>query len=132
VGAAIDADNAEARIRFIERVACLSSAEIAERVGHGAKNKSQTASRWKAEGRVFSVPWRGRELYPAFQFLDGRPRLEIAETLAALPTDLSPWQLAFWFVSSNPRLDGAAPRDRLSESKALVSAAREEGDAVVG
>jgi len=29
---------------------------------------TQTLQRWKSEGRVFCIRWRGRDLYPAFQF----------------------------------------------------------------
>lgn len=132
VRAKIDAENAEARIRFMETIACLTSAQLADQLGHGAKNKSQTASRWKSEGKAFSVPWRGREDYPAFQFRDGRPLPMIAKVLAALPDTMAPWQIAFWFVSSNPWLDGKAPHEMLSEAEAIVRAAAQEGEAIAG
>lgn len=132
VRAEIDAENAAARIRFMETIPCLTSAQLADALGHGAKNKSQTASRWKAEGKAFSVPWRGREEYPAFQFRDGRPLPVIAEVLARLPRGMTPWQKAFWFVSSNPWLDGKAPHAMLAEEEAVVQAAEQEAAAVIG
>jgi hypothetical protein len=131
VRAGIDADNADARVRFMQEVACLTSAQLAEQLGHAAKNKSQTASRWKTDGKAFSVPWRGREEYPAFQFRDGRPLPVIAAVLSALPDAMTPWQIAFWFVSSNPWLDGKAPCAMLSDAEAVVRAARQEDEAVV-
>ncbi len=130
--ATIDAENAAARIRFMENVPCLTSAQLAEQVGHGAKNKSQTASRWKAEHRAFSVPWRGREAYPAFQFRDGRPLPGVAKALEALPDGMTPWQIAFWFVSSNPWLDGKAPYTMLADVDAVVQAARQEDEVIFG
>ncbi|WP_262031512.1 hypothetical protein [Microvirga sp. Mcv34] len=132
VRASIDRDNAEARVRFVQTVPCYTNAELAEFVGHGAKNKSATGSRWKADGKVFSVTVKGTERYPAFQFGDGRPLPVIAKVLAALPENLSPWQIAFWFVSSNRWLNGKAPVDCLGDEGAAVRAAKAEGDAVVG
>jgi hypothetical protein len=132
IRAKIDAENADARIRFMENVPCLTSALLAEQLGHGAKNKSQTASRWKTERKAFSVPWRGREEYPAFQFRDGRPLPVIADVLAALPGGMTPWQIAFWFVSSNPWLDGKAPYTMLSDTDAIVRAAKQEDKVIVG
>jgi hypothetical protein len=132
VRASIDRDNAEARVRFVQTVPCYTTAELAEFVGHGAKNKSATGSRWKTDGKVFSVTVKGTERYPAFQFRDGRPLPVIAKVLTSLPQDMSPWQIAFWFVSSNRWLDGKAPADCLGDDEALVRAAKAEGEAVVG
>jgi hypothetical protein len=132
VRARIDTDNAHERIRFMENVPCLTSAQLAEQLGHGAKNKSQTASRWKTERKAFSVPWRGREEYPAFQFRDGRPLPVIAAVLEALPDEMTPWQIAFWFVSSNPWLDGKVPYTMLADTDAIVRAARQEDEAIAG
>jgi hypothetical protein len=132
VRASIDRDNAEARVRFVQTVPCYTNPELAEFVGHGAKNKSATGSRWKADGKVFSVTVKGIECYPAFQFRDGRPLPVIAKVLASLPKDMSPWQVAFWFVSSNRWLDGKTPADCLGDDDALMHAARAEREAVVG
>jgi hypothetical protein len=128
----IDADNADERIRFMDKVPCLTSAQLAEQLGYGAEDKSQTASLWKAERMAFSVPWRGHEQYPAFQFRDVRPLPVIATVLKALPNNMTPWQIAFWFVSSNPWLDGKAPYKMLSDTDSIVQAARQEDEAIVG
>lgn len=120
----IDAANARVRIRFIETVATLTSDEIAEGAGHAARNKSMTASRWKADGKIFSVRWQGQERYPSFQFADGRPLPVIKDVLSALPEGLSAWEVAFWFVSSNPWLDGQAPHDVIGMRDRVVQAAR--------
>jgi hypothetical protein len=128
----IEADNAAARVRFMETVPCYTNAQLADLVGHAAKNRSATGSRWKSDGRVFSVPFQGKEYYPAFQFQDGRPHPAIAAVLSALPDGMSPWQIAFWFVSSNPWLDGEVPSRRLTDREALVQAAKGEDEAVVG
>ncbi len=132
VNTEIDAANAAARVRFVEAFSCLTSEDVTSASGSTARNRSQTASRWKAEGKVFSMPWRGQEIYPAFQFKDGRPRKAIAAVLSALPDTMSPWERAFWFVSTNGWLDGASPADRLDQAEAVIAAARNGAEAVAG
>jgi hypothetical protein len=129
---AIETDNARERARFLSEVACLTSKEIAQNAGHQAANASVTASRWKQQGRIFSVPSRGSELYPAFQFREGQPHPAVAKILRELPKQISPWQIAFWFTSSNSWLRGAAPADRLEDEEAVVKAAHRESEPIVG
>jgi hypothetical protein len=129
---AIETDNARERARFLSEVTCLTSKQIAENAGHRATNSSVTGSRWKQQGKLFSVPSRGIELYPAFQFRDGQPHPAIAKILRELPKPMSPWQIAFWFTSSNGWLSGAAPADRLDEEPAVVKAAQRESEPIIG
>jgi hypothetical protein len=128
----IEADNARARVRFAEEVPCFTSAELAELAGHSARNRSATGSRWKAEKKAFSVQLGGRELFPAFQFRDGKPDPAVAQVLDALPPGMSQWQVAFWFVSSNPWLDGGVPSDNLDKVASIVEAARKLGEEAAG
>ena len=129
---AIAMDNARERARFISEIACLNSKQVAENAGHRAANASVTASRWKQQGKIFSVPWQGSELYPAFQFRDGQPKPVVAKILAALPKRFSPWQTAFWFTSGNGWLDGATPADCLDIEDAVVAAAQHESEPIIG
>src|SRR3954471_13418065 len=55
---AIETDNARERARFLSEVACLTSKQLASNAGHQAANASVTGSRWKQQGRIFSVPSR--------------------------------------------------------------------------
>lgn len=128
----IDEDNATLRLRFAEEVPCLTSEKIHAMAGHKGRNRGQTASAWKRNRRVFSVPFRNRQLYPAFQFADGKPRPIIKEILSALPEGMSPWQTAFWFVTGSGWLDGVAPKDALDDGNAVLEAARMEASEVVG
>lgn len=132
VRAEIDADNARARVRFMDDFQSLTAEQVTDRAGSKAQNRHQTASRWKKEGRIFGVPWEGLERYPSFQFKEGRPLPVVQEILAALPRGMSAWETAFWFVSTNGWLDGAAPRERLNERERVVEAARLEGQAFIG
>jgi hypothetical protein len=132
VRAEIDAGNAKARMRFMNNFLTLTAEEVAENAGSRAQNRHQAASRWKKEGKIFSIPWQGYERYPAFQFKDGRPLPAIASVLANLPRRMSPWETAFWFVSTNGWLGGKAPRELLDSPKRLAEAARRESDSVLG
>jgi hypothetical protein len=127
VEAEIDADNAEMRRDFLTEFEMLTSAEVHDRAGYGGLNKAQTANGWKRAGRVLGVPHRGRDLFPAFEFdRDGQPWPMLAQVLAALPDDLSPWQRAFWLVAPLDALGGAAPIElvRAGDARVLDAAAR--------
>lgn len=129
---AIANDNARAQASFLEVHPTLTSREVAALAGHGARNAAATAARWKAAGRIFSVPVRAQERFPAFQFDVDRPRPAVARALAALPDAMSAWQTALWFASGNSWLDGAAPLDRLDDPDAVATTAGREGDLAAG
>ncbi|HEY9219032.1 MAG TPA: hypothetical protein VIO94_13350 [Phenylobacterium sp.] len=128
----LERDNAEAQAQFLKRWPVLSADEVAARAGHGSKNRSATATRWKRAGKIFGVRSGGREVYPAFQFKDGEPRQTIAPILASLPEGMSGWQIAFWFIGPNSWLEDAAPVSRLDDEAALVAAARHEAETWMG
>jgi hypothetical protein len=129
----IEMDNARERARFVEEFACYSSREVAELAGHEAANASATATRWKKAKRIVGLPWKGSDLYPAFQFREGRPRGELHPVLTALPERMTPWQIAFWLTSSNSWLSGATPLERLDDDPAAsVEAAARESEAPGG
>ncbi|MCC6737158.1 MAG: hypothetical protein IT534_13675 [Bauldia sp.] len=128
----IETDNARARVDFFEAVPTLTNAELAAQAGHEARNQSATGARWKAARKAFSVTFKGLERFPAFQFSDGRPRPVIGRVLALLPDGMTPWQVAFWFVSSNPWLDGHTPEETLGDEEAVLAAARMEGAPAAG
>jgi hypothetical protein len=129
----IDDDNAMQRARFLERVLCLTSAEVHRLAGYRGGNVSQTASAWKRQGLIFGVRHGGRDHYPAFQFADGRPRPGVRAALAALPAGMSPWQIAFWWVTGNGWLDGATPAETLErDPEAVAGAAARERREVIG
>jgi hypothetical protein len=126
------ADNLDLRDRFVAETRPLTSATVAAQAGFTGKNRYATAARWKRAGAVFSVQHRGTEYFPAFQFRDGRPHPTVGETLAALPERLSPWQRAFWFVSTNGWLGDRAPANLLDDRDAVVAAAAHEREEVIG
>lgn len=115
--------NSEARTTMLEEFGLLSSGDVAEISGSAAKNRAALASRWKSEGRIFSVIQRGASYYPGFQFdSDGRPRPLVAQILEILGTDAG-WETALWFVASNGYLEGRRPVDLMDEAPDQVLAA---------
>ena len=126
-------DNARLRRRYLESVETLSSEEVHALSGRKSKNIAETASRWSRDGKIFAVKL-GRELrVPSFQFVDGKPRPEIARVLSALPEhQRSGWPAAFWFASGNGFL-GCSPQEALDDPSRLeevVEAAARTGRAI--
>lgn len=125
-------DNLELRDRFVTETHPLTSVEVAKLAGSRGTNPYATATRWKNAGQIFSVRHRGGEYYPAFQFRDGRPHPAMRKVLLSLPAQMTPWQRAFWFVSTNGWLDGDTPAKRLDDQDSVVAAALREAHEVAG
>lgn len=128
----LERENAQLRAAFLTKFQCLTSQEVHQRSGSASRNAAMTAHRWKQQRRIFSIPHRGQDLFPAFQFRDGAPRPAIKRILGALPTGIRPWETAFWFVSGNGWLGNRAPVDCLDDAEAVVGAAMRERETVVG
>jgi len=118
--------NAAARWHLLQEFGAFSSDQIAD-LRSRAKNRHALANRWRNEGRVFAVEYRGQLLHPAFQFdpetFDPLP--VISDALKALPRqDMSPWEICLWWTADNGWLDGARPVDALDDRpEAVIQAA---------
>lgn len=132
VEAELEIDNAKLRAAYLRETPLLTGTQVRAASGLNPRNRSEPASRWKREGKLFAVRRSGMDLYPAFQFADGTPRPVIRKILAALPKGVTGWQIAMWFASGNGWLDGAAPQERLSDPDAIVRAALKLADPAVG
>lgn len=122
--------NARARDAFIgECGGLLTSEEVARLAGSEAGNRAQLAHRWKKDGRIFAVQFKGEQCYPAFQFdaKQGRPKEPIGKLINILGRYHDGWSLALWFSSANDWLDGKRPIDLLDRKpEAVVEAAKAE------
>ncbi|MDN5753760.1 MAG: hypothetical protein L0H15_10865 [Nitrosospira sp.] len=124
---AIEDDNIKMQMAFIKEHSCMDSKGINSLSGQSPVNPAQTASRWKGNGQIFSVDYFGTDLFPAFQFEAGRPKMVIKKILAILSPYRSPWQIAYWFVDENVWLDNAQPVDLMeSRETDVLQAARME------
>lgn len=128
----IELDNAELRADYLRQTRCLTSQQIHDSAPRKPKNKSEPASRWKRERRIFAVRQGGGDLYPAFQFADGVPRRVIKAILTRLPSDMTPWQIAFWFASGNGWLNDATPQECIADEEAVIAAAERMGEVTIG
>ena len=90
------------------------------------------STKWKREGRVFAVQDGEKDLLPAFQFADGQPLPIIKKILKALPEDMSPWETAFWFKSSNGWLGGKTPQECLKNESKVIDAAEQFAQPMIG
>ena len=128
----LEIDNARLRSEYLQETPLLTAAEVRAASALQPRNKSEPASRWKREGKLFALRLGGNDLYPVFQFADGAPRALIKDTLAVLPKDMTGWQIAMWFASGNSWLDGAEPQSCLSDPKAVIYAASRLSDPAIG
>ena len=123
--------NRRLRAQFLREVSTLSATQVdglAVRTG-----ASGTAEGWLKDKRVLALKVKGKLLFPAFQFdALGQPRPVVSEVFAILPAELTPWQIAFWFVSANGRLGGGYPCERLNDREAVLPAAHRLAEGAVG
>ena len=125
-------ENLELRRVYLEETPTLTAAQIQLMSGLRSRNSSEPASRWKRERKTFAVRIGRQYLYPAFQFLDGKPHPVVSEVLDALPEVLTSWQTAFWFASGNGWLDGDMPQERLQDREMVVTAAARLSEPTIG
>jgi len=121
--------NSAARTALIEEFGLLASTQVAELSQSQAENRAALASRWKREGKIFSVRHHAKDYFPGFQFeANGQPREAIAAVLDALG-GAHGWETALWFTGANGYLEGLRPVDLLeSKPDAVIEAAKHEGD----
>ena len=118
---------ADAIRRLLEDGAWLTAGQIAERGGYSKSNPAEPASRWKREGRIFAVSFKGQDLYAAYQFDPSlQPRPVIAEVLGLFKHKRDTWKTAAWFASVNGWLRSRRPQDCLDEPALVLAAAQQE------
>lgn len=117
--------NAEMRQAVLAEFGGLDAKQVHELSGSRSRNARQTASRWRSDGLVFAVEYRGRTLYAGFQFdIEARrPKRAVAAVLRALPVAMRGWELASWWTQPQDALQGRRPADVLDHDPASVLAA---------
>lgn len=121
--------------RVLNEFGSFTAEQLADANGSKAGNRSALADNWRKRHQVFTVPHpdkgaRERDVYPAFQFEDGKPIKAVQGVLEAFAGRKSPWKLALWFTSNNGWLpDSARPVDLLtSDPQGVVEAARRDAE----
>jgi hypothetical protein len=79
--------------------------------------------RLRCELRIFCVVCAGVELYPAFQWHEGRLITGVKDVLSVLTPHRAAWKILAWFSAGNRHLEGARPADLLPLMPGIVSEA---------
>ena len=122
----IERENDEMRATYLRTTKLYTAEDIR------ALNPSAPSFEWKREGRVFAIQDGEKDLFPAFQFADGKPLPIIQKILEALPGDMSPWETAFWFESGNGWLGGEVPQECLKNESKVIDAAEQLSKPMIG
>lgn len=120
--------NASARASLLTEFGALTSSQVADLVGSEAKNRSSLAHRWRKEGRLLGVQYKGTVWYPGFQFHDGDVLPVVVDVLAELGgAGAGEWEIALWFTAPSGWLADRRPVDLLlSDPLRVIEAARRE------
>ncbi len=119
----VNRDTLKWREAFLRSNPYLTSAQISVGASR-AKNKSEIASRWAREKKIFAVRHRGQQLFPRFQFQDGLPLRVISRVIAVFPEHATGWDIAYFFANPNPYIEDRKPIDLLkSDPDRVVSLA---------
>lgn len=121
------------RARMLKEFGYATAEQLADMNHSRAESRTALADNWKKRHQVFSVRHRDgqgkpREVFPLFQFEEGRPIRAVQGVIEAFGEHKAPWKLAMWFVSNNGWLPGTARPVDLLESNpgAVVEAARRD------
>lgn len=119
--------------RILNEYGFFTAEQLADINHSRADNRSALADNWRKRGQVFAVPHpergaRDRDVFPAFQFRDGKPIKIVQQVLEAFGNHKTAWKQALWFTSSNGWLPNSQrPVDLLvSDPQAVLQAARRE------
>ena len=105
-------------------LAAAGAAPLSKLRGLISSNPTAALSKYKTQGRLFSVSEGRRELYPQFQFDENAaPLTVIAEILRIVPADARGWPLLSWFDAGNVLLGARAPRELLRQDPEAVKRA---------
>lgn len=123
--------------RVLNEFGHATAEQLAELGQSRAANRHALADNWKKRRLVFGVRHRDqegrvREVFPLFQFRDGRPLKVVQEVLAAFGPHKDPWKLALWFTSNNGWLPHQARPVDLLESAPQEVVAAAQRDAAAG
>ncbi len=118
---------ADARRIVLESEDYVKATAIAGSASYSSKNPSSQPNRWKRNGQIFAIHYKGVDLYPAYALdhSEGvRPLPIMGEILKHL-ADKDDWQKAFWFEGLNSYLNNRKPKQLLRTQPAEVLRAAE-------
>ena len=97
--------SAKALEEVLENSEWLTAEKISERGKFSPSNLAAPANRWKLEGKIFAIPYQGKDRFPRYGLDEGFRPIPILESVLKLLGPVSPWRIAVWFESTNAWLD---------------------------
>jgi hypothetical protein len=124
----------DAKTTILKSGDLVTASDIAKLAGYSANNPSAQPNRWKREGAIFAIHYKGTDYFPMYA-LDPdenyRPYKALAEVLRTFGETKDSWGLAFWFAGLNSFLDDERPQDLLgTHPEQVIAAARDEVEGV--
>jgi hypothetical protein len=118
---------ADARRIVLESKDYVKAAAIAGSASYSSKNPSSQPNRWKRNGQIFAIHYKGVDLYPAYALdhSEGVRPLPIMSEILKHLADKDDWQKAFWFEGLNSYLKNRKPKQLLRTQPAKVLQAAE-------
>lgn len=121
-------NNEEYRIDYLNthRLYCSDGGIKVNRTRKNADQVNGNARKlldWGKSRLVFSIPFLGNILFPAFQFAGHEPIPAVREILRKFPKEMSNWEVAFWFDQRNVWLGGKSPENSLRNEVEVINAA---------
>jgi len=104
----------------VDYIALIETSLTTAEAARGLKCDASRIRQRLRERSLFGLEYEGEWRLPRFQFERGRPLPGLAEVLAALAEDLSPLDLAEWFLSPNPDLEAGTGGEPLSPRQWLL------------
>lgn len=117
---AIARDTLEWRQQFMRVNECWTSTKVAEESTSTAKNRASIASRWLQERKIFAIKFQAQQYFPRFQFQNGTPVPVIAQVIRTFPEHANGWDLAYFFATPNPNIQGCKPLELVRSDPARV------------
>jgi hypothetical protein len=118
---------ADARSIVLESKDYVKATAIAGSASYSSKNPSSQPNRWKRNGQIFAIHYKGVDLYPAYALdhSEGVRPLPIMSEILKHLADKDDWQKAFWFEGLNSYLKNRKPKQLLRTHPAEVLRAAE-------
>jgi hypothetical protein len=124
----------EAKTTILNSGDLVPAGEIAKLAGYSANNPSAQPNRWKREGAIFAIHYKGIDYYPLYALDPNenyRPYKQLAEVIRIFAGSKDSWDLAFWFAGLNSFLDDKRPQDVLARhGDRVIAAAWDEVEGV--
>jgi hypothetical protein len=103
-------------IRSVEhKYGLLTPADAGVALGSVSKSSRNLAASRHRSGELIAIAYRGKSVYPGFQFTVGHEAVAAIKTLRTMAesNEWSEYDLFLWLVTPRGRLDGAIPADLL-------------------